>query len=145
MSTASTVSFSCRDNKCNDCCSCRGLNEMCLTGVSLHTHAAQILQLPGGVCGGQKTTPVPQGRPNHPFSDTHLSYPPHRPLSPPPPFLPSYRRVTLQPAGVSCAEGAPCSPALGPEPRRKSAAVPSREPCLARGPSPSLAPSVPGL
>lgn len=100
---------------------------MCLTGCPRCTHAAQILQL----TRGPEDEAGPQGWPNHPFSDTHLSYPP------PPPS----RWMTLQPAGVSCAEGAPPPPpapqALGPEPQRKSAAVSSREPCPARGLSPA--------
>lgn len=91
---------------------------MCLAGCSPCTHAAQILQL----TRGPEDEASPLGWPNHPFSDTHLSYPPHHlhSLQPPPP--PS-RWMTLQPAGVSCAEGAPCTPAQGPEPQRKSAAV----------------------
>eukprot|EP00064_Thunnus_orientalis_P015189 superscaffoldBa00002769_g15239 len=43
--------------------------------------------------------------------------------------------MTLQPAGVSCAEGAPCTTALGPEPQRKSAAVHRGNPALPRVPA----------
>lgn len=50
------------------------------------------------------------------------------PTPPPPP--PASRWMTLQPAGVSCAEGAPRTPALGPEPQRKSAAVHRGNPAL---------------
>lgn len=35
------VRFSVEDNKCNECCCSGGLNEMCLTGRSHCTHAAQ--------------------------------------------------------------------------------------------------------
>lgn len=51
------------------------------------------------------------------------------PSPPPPPPSPS-RWLTLQPAEVSCAEGAPSTPALGPEPQRKSAAVHRGNPVL---------------
>lgn len=46
------------------------------------------------------------------------------------PLLLLSRWMTLQPAGVSCAEGASCTPARGPEPRRKSAAVHRGNPAL---------------
>lgn len=50
---------------------------MCLTGCSLCTHAAQILQL----TRGPEDRAGPLGWPNHPFSDAHLSYSPHLILS----------------------------------------------------------------
>lgn len=93
---------------------------MCFTGDSSSTHAAQILQLPRG----PKEDASPSRQTNHPFSDTHLSYPPHLP-----PLCP-YRWMTLRPARVSCAKGAPCTPALGPEPQRKSGTVHRGNPAL---------------
>ncbi|KAK2844996.1 hypothetical protein Q5P01_011655 [Channa striata] len=56
----------------------------------------------------------------HPFA-VHQ----HTPIPPPPP-----RWMTLQPAWVSCAEGAPCTPAPSLEPQRKSAAVHRGNPAL---------------
>ncbi len=85
--------------------------------------------------GSQKTKPVPWD------DQTTLSQTPicrTHPTS----SLPGW--MTLQPAGVSCAEGAPQHPVLRPEPQRKSAAAHAGTlPCP--GSQPSLAPSVPGL
>lgn len=66
---------------------------MCLTGCFACTHAAQILHL----TREPEDEDGPLGCPNHPFSDTHLSSS----------SLPPSRWMTLQPAGVSCAEGSP--------------------------------------
>lgn len=90
--------------------------------LSPDTHSAQILQL----TRGPEDEDSPLGCPNHPFSDTHLLFP-----TPTPP----YRWMTLQPAWVSCAEGAPRTPAIGPEPQRKSAAVHRGNPVLPRVPA----------
>ncbi|KAK2909851.1 hypothetical protein Q8A73_007566 [Channa argus] len=81
------------------------------------THAGQILQLTRET----EDEDSPLGCPNHPFSDTHLLYP-----TP----IPPSRWLTLQPAWVSCAEGAPCTPAMSLEPQRKSAAVHRGNPAL---------------
>lgn len=74
--------------------------------------------------GGQKKTPVPRDRQTTlsqtPICRTHPASPPLRP----------YRWMTLRPAGVSCAKGAPCTPALGPEPQRKSGTVHRGNPAL---------------
>lgn len=99
------------------------LNLMCLTGCSLCTHAAQILQLTRGARGRRQSP----GMTTPPF----LRHPFVVPTPPPPPPAPS-RWLTLQPAEVSCAEGAaPLHPQpSGPEPRRKSAAVHRGNPVL---------------
>lgn len=74
--------------------------------------------------GGQKKTPVPRDRQTTlsqtPICRTHPASPPLRP----------YRWMTLRPARVSCAKGAPCTPALGPEPQRKSGTVHRGNPAL---------------
>lgn len=114
------------------------LNLMCLTGCSLCTHAAQILQLTRGA-RGLKQSP---GMTTLPF----LRHPFVVPTPPPPLSAAPSRWLTLQPAEVNCAEGA--AP-LHPSPRVRSRDVNQRlfiaGTLSCPGSQPSLAPSVPGL
>lgn len=107
---------------------------MCLTGDSSSTHAAQILQLPRG----PKEDASPSRQTNHPFSDTHLSYRPHLPLS-----VPTDGWPCGQPGSAAQRE----PPALRPSVRSRSVNqglfIAGTLPCP--GSQPRLAPSVPGL
>lgn len=109
---------------------------MCLTGCSLCTHAAQILQL----TRGPEDEASPLGWPNHPFSDTHLSYPPHLLLL----LLPL-------PDGWPCNQqrSAAQKEPPAPQPSVRSRSVNQRlfiaGTLSCPGSQPSLAPSVPGL
>lgn len=105
---------------------------MCLAGCSPCTHAAQILQL----TRGPEDEASPPGWPNHPFLDTHLSYPPH---------------LLLPPDGWPCNQqgSAAQKEPPAPQPSVRSRSVNQRlfiaGTLSCPGSQPSLAPSVLGL
>lgn len=106
---------------------------MCLTGCSPYTHAAQILQL----TRGPEDEASPLGWPNHPFSDTHLSFSP-----PPPSSFPMDDPATSR--GQLRRRSPPhTQPSVRSRSVNQRLFIAGTLPCP--GSQPSLAPSVPGL